>query len=145
MTRTRTEEDTSLPGFGRGGRRVRWLWAAHLGTLLCLALLRTVAAEADVPAAQAVEVQHLLGYLAESECRMVRNGKSHSGAEGARHVQRKYDHYREEIGSTEQFIELAATKSLRTGLPYEVHCPGDPPVPSAEWLQDQLDRFRLSQ
>ena len=112
---------------------------------LWLALLSGLATQADVPPEQAAEVQHLLGYLAGSECRMVRNGRSNSGKEGARHVRRKYDHFREELGSTEQFIELAASKSLRTGLPYEVHCPGQPPAPSAEWLVTELDRYRASQ
>ena len=134
-----------MPGFGRGGRRVRRVRLGYLSPLMCLALLCSVAGEADVPAAQAAEVQHLLAYLAGSECAMVRNGDKHSGAEGARHVQRKYDHFSDEIGSTEQFIELAATKSLRTGLPYEVHCPGAPPVRSAEWLRTELERYRTSQ
>jgi hypothetical protein len=125
--------------------RTRLRRARYGCLLLCLALLVGVAAEADVPPPQVAEVEHLLDYLAGSDCKMVRNGKSHSGEDGARHVQRKYDHFREEIDSTEQFIELSASRSLRTGQPYEVHCPDHPPVPSAEWLLTELQNYRASQ
>ena len=62
---------------------------------------------ADVPPGQRAEVEHLIGYLENSDCEMLRNGRIHDGPEGARHVRRKYDHFRDEISSTEDFIELA--------------------------------------
>ena len=115
------------------------------GILPCLTMVGILFAEADVPPAQAAEVEHLLSYLAASDCEMVRNGEVHSGAEGARHVRRKYDHFRDEIDSTEAFIDMAASGSLRSGQPYEVHCPGQPPVPSADWLLAELRRYRAEQ
>ena len=143
MTFSQLNRADPRPEPGPAGARIRRprAWCGCL--LLCLALL--VAAEADVPPSQVAEVEHLLDYLAGSDCKMVRNGKSHSGEDGARHVQRKYDHFREEIDSTEQFIELSASRSLRTGQPYEVHCPDQPPVPSAEWLLSELQKYRESQ
>jgi hypothetical protein len=99
-------------------------------------------ARTDVPPSQVDEVQHLLAYLEQSDCAMVRNGRSYSGAEGARHVRRKYHHFREEIDSTERFVELSATRSLRSDQPYEVHCPGEAPRPSAEWLLEELFAYR---
>jgi len=54
-----------------------------------------------VPAEQEAEVEHLINYLADSDCRMVRNGRSHDGRDGAKHVRRKYDYFRDEISSTE--------------------------------------------
>jgi len=119
---------------------------ARLGRLLlCIGLMAATASQADVPPAQAAEVEHLLRYLETSDCEMVRNGKTHSGADGASHVRRKYDHFRDETDSTEKFLEMSATKSLRSGQPYEVHCPGHPPVPSADWLLAELQRYRASQ
>jgi hypothetical protein len=73
---------------------------------------------------------------------MVRNGGAHDGAEAAKHVQRKYKHFRDDISSTEEFIELSATKSTMSSKPYEVHCPGEPPRKSADWLLDELEAYR---
>ena len=128
----------------RASEHLDRLKAMFSSLLLCLALAGNPAAEADVPAAQATEVEHLIGYLAASDCRMLRNGRSYSGWDGAKHVQRKYAHFRDRIGSTEEFIALAAAKSQRSGKLYKVLCPGQEPVPSAEWLLQELKAFRNS-
>jgi hypothetical protein len=100
---------------------------------------------ADVPNDQRLEVRHLIGFLRDSACAMIRNGKSYAGEAGARHVQRKYDHFREDIRSTEEFIEYAATRSTMSGQPYRVQCPGHQPVPSRDWLLEELQAFRRRQ
>ena len=97
---------------------------------------------ADVPSEQAAEVQHLINYLAESDCVMIRNGKEHTGEEGAEHVQRKYDHFRDDIESTEEFIEYSATGSLLSKKKYHVQCGTEEPVPSRDWLLEELERYR---
>jgi ATP-dependent DNA helicase Rep len=112
--------------------------------VLVMALSFSATGDADVPATQVAEVEHLIAYLAGSDCRMVRNGKSFSGWDAAKHVQRKYDYFRDDITSTEEFIALSASKSLRSGKPYKVKCPGQDPVPSAKWLRDELAAFRKS-
>ncbi len=53
------------------------------------------AVSADVPEEQAAEVEHLIAYLANSDCRMVRNGKSHSGEEGSKHMWQKYEYFKD--------------------------------------------------
>ena len=126
---------------GTGARRVRALLET---VVLPLAITVASVSGADVPPAQVLEVDHLLAYLADSDCAMLRNGKVHSGAEGAEHVRSKYEHFRDEIDSTEAFIEMAATKSLMSGQAYQVHCPGQAPVPSAQWLLEELRRYRAS-
>ena len=98
---------------------------------------------ADVPNSQRAEVEHLIAYLGRSDCALVRNGKSHSPEEGVRHVRRKYDHFRDDISSTEDFIELAASRSTLSGRDYEVRCPGKAPLSSRDWLTRELQRFRL--
>lgn len=111
-----------------------------LAGLFCLWTL--VAAYADVPPSQQAEVEHLIAYLENSDCSMLRNGREYSGEEGARHVRRKYGHFRDKIDSTEEFIELSASKSTISGKPYEVHCPGQPAKESATWLLEELAVYR---
>jgi len=106
--------------------------------LICLA----IGSRADVPAEQEAEVEHLISYLAESDCQMVRNGKSHNGTDGANHVRRKYAHFRKEISSTEDFIRYSATKSTLSSRYYEVQCPGEAPVRSQDWLLKELKAYR---
>jgi ATP-dependent DNA helicase Rep len=110
--------------------------------LLAVLLGFSPAPRADVEGEQADEVRHLIEYLATSNCEMVRNGKSYSGEKGADHVQRKYDYFRDDISSTEEFIELSATKSTISGRKYEVRCPGQPPKASADWLSRELQDYR---
>ena len=105
-------------------------------------LLSAATLRADVPPEQKPEVEHLVGFLATSDCSMIRNGRAHDGAEAAKHVRRKYKHFRDDISSTEEFIELSATKSTMSSKPYEVHCPGEPPRQSADWLLDELEAYR---
>jgi hypothetical protein len=103
------------------------------------------ACPAAIPDLQMDEVNHLIEYLRASDCRMIRNGKSYSGRDGARHVQRKYDYYKREISSTEQFVEYAASKSTMSGRLYQVQCPGAPAVSSADWLLEELAGYRNRQ
>ena len=111
------------------------------GTITALLIL-SLSALADVPPEQQAEVEHLLAMLETSDCVMIRNGKEHDGEEAADHVRRKYDHYRDEIGSTEDFIAYSATKSLISGRAYQVQCPGEEPQPSADWLLAELGNYR---
>ena len=115
---------------------------AIIGFLVASLAVLALEARADVPKEQEAEVQHLLNYLASSECSMLRNGKAHEGEEAVKHVQRKYDHYRDQIASTEEFIERSATRSLISGKAYQVACPGSEEVPSGEWLNAELERYR---
>jgi len=105
-------------------------------------LLFCLAAGADVPPEQQAEVEHLVATLANSECVMIRNGKAHDGEEAADHVRRKYEHFRDEIDSTEDFIAYSATRSLISGRAYQVQCPGEDPQPSADWLLAELEAYR---
>jgi len=99
---------------------------------------------ADVPEEQKAEVQHLIDYLAQSGCSMIRNGKSHSAVKGVKHIQKKYDYFRDDISSTEEFIEYSATKSTRSDKYYVVECPGQEPVLSRDWLLAELAVYRKS-
>ena len=110
--------------------------------LLAVTLGFSQGSGADVPPWQTGEVEHLLTYLQYSDCQMIRNGKVYDSKDGVKHVRRKYDYFRNEISSTEEFIKYAATKSLRSGQSYQVSCPGVEPVPSADWLREELKTYR---
>ncbi len=112
----------------------------YLASVLLFLFLSSVSA--DVPQEQVVEVEHLIAYLADSDCRMVRNSKSHSAQEGAKHMRRKYDYFRDKISSTEEFIEYAGTKSTMSGRLYEVLCIGQEPEFSRDWLLKELKAYR---
>ena len=113
-----------------------------LATFALLALVLGEGSAADVPDAERHEVRHLLEYLRTSECVMERNGERHSAENAYAHVEKKYEYFRNEIGTSEEFIEYAATKSTMSGTYYRVICPGDPPVRTRDWLLDELRRYR---
>jgi hypothetical protein len=97
---------------------------------------------ADVPEAQKPEVKHLLDYLENSGCQMKRNGSKHDAQEAVAHIVKKYDYYKDDIKTTEDFIERSASRSSLSGRAYKVLCPGEEARPTADWLKEELDRYR---
>lgn len=87
------------------------------------------------------EIDHLLGFIAASPCAFIRNGAAYDGAEAVDHIKDKYDYYRDEIHSAEDFIALAASKSALSGKPYLVKC-GGTTEPAADWITRELAAFR---
>lgn len=100
------------------------------------------APRADVPPAQKPEVEYLLGLVKNSPCKFERNGKLYDGGKAYGHIRKKYDHFRDEITSTETFIEYAATKSMISGNYYYIVCPGAEPEKTADWLLRELAKYR---
>ena len=87
------------------------------------------------------EIDHLLDFVAASPCAFIRNGVTYAGAQAADHIKDKYDYYRDDIHSAEDFIALAATKSAMSGRPYLVQCDATT-MPAADWLTKELSAFR---
>jgi hypothetical protein len=87
------------------------------------------------------EIQHLLAYIGQSPCQFIRNDKVYDAAAARAHIQKKYDHLRSRIKTTEDFIRYAATQSSMSGKPYRIRC-GDTTMPCAEWLHAELARYR---
>ena len=109
--------------------------------LLLAVLVSMTPVSADVPAAQRAEVEHLLAFVRNSECIFIRNGDEHAAADAHDHIVRKYEHFADEIDSTEGFIELAASRSTFSGKAYAVRC-GETRLSSRDWLLQELARFR---
>lgn len=87
------------------------------------------------------EIDHLLNFIAGSPCAFVRNGVAYDGAQAVDHIKDKYEYYREDISSAEDFIALAASKSAMSGKPYLVTCDGTT-EPAADWITRELNAFR---
>lgn len=103
------------------------------------------AANADVPADQVSEVNHLLAYVKNSGCVINRNGTDHPAEKGIEHIEMKYDYFRDDIKNTEEFIEYSATKSTMSGDYYMVTCPGREAIRTQDWLMAELKHFRAKQ
>ena len=88
-------------------------------------------------------VGHLLDYVAKSESVFIRNGKEHSSEKAAAHIRKKYEHYKEEIETPEDFIRLAATKSMISGKSYMVRLEDGREIHCAEWLAAELAAYRV--
>jgi hypothetical protein len=92
----------------------------------------------------AEEIAALLDFVAGSGCEMVRNGSIHDAAEARSHLERKLAYLRDRnrIGSAEDFIELAASRSSLSGRDYTVRCTGESERASGDWLRAELARLR---
>ncbi|PYK39828.1 MAG: hypothetical protein DME49_02715 [Verrucomicrobia bacterium] len=95
-------------------------------------------------AAESLEqtIDYLIDYVGKSNATFIRNGISHTPAEGAAHIKAKYEHFKSKIKTPEDFIRLAASKSLQTGKPYLVHTPDGKEMHLDAWLTDALKHHR---
>lgn len=114
--------------------------------LVILLLWSGLAIPSPTPDNVRQEIDALLVRLQDSGCQFNRNGSWYSGSRARDHLLRKLDYIERAttIESTEQFIELAATQSSRSGKAYEVRCGSDAPVKSSVWLTRQLAIIRGS-
>ena len=96
-------------------------------------------------ATTADEIDHLLNYVELSACQYERDGNLHNGTEAVRHLNKRYKYFRRAIGSTEDFIKYAATKSKRSGKFYKIYCDNEMPANSRDWLLKELRKYRKQQ
>ena len=98
----------------------------------------SLAADAQIQS----EIDHLMRFIHRSNCAFIRNGKAYSADEALEHIQKKYDHFKYRIQSTEDFIDYCASKSILTDQAYKIDCPDQDVVESKLWLLQELKRFR---
>ena len=89
-------------------------------------------------------IRYLLDYVAKSDATFIRNGQTHTPQEAVNHITAKYEHFKAEIKTPEDFIRLAASKSLLTGKPYLVRAPDGKEIRLDVWLTDVLKEYRAS-
>ena len=114
--------------------------------ITAIALILMAAAQAAPTPAAKVEIEYLLSAVATSDCRFYRNGTWYDAKAAAAHLRLKYESLaaRELIRDTEDFIDLAATKSSLSGREYAIKCEGLAEVSSRRWLTDVLISYRAA-
>jgi hypothetical protein len=106
-----------------------------------LILIQMQATASQPPDDPEPTVLYLIDVVAKSEQTFVRNSRHYSGTQAAEHLRRKYNHLRERIGSTDDFIELAASRSMITGKPYLAIDSAGRARPVSEWLRQVLSDY----
>ena len=96
----------------------------------------------NVFAATQDEINHLLNFVAATDCKYERNGTMHTGKEAVEHINKKYKYYTDDIESTEDFIKFSATKSKMSGKYYQIHCINKSSINSQDWLLAELMAYR---
>jgi len=87
------------------------------------------------------EIASLLLFVELSECTFIRNGKHYDAPEARKHIEKKYNYFKDKITTTEEFIRYSATKSTMSGKLYRVVCNGVG-MNSSDWLLAELDKLR---
>ena len=106
-------------------------------------LLLVSVVNADVPVEYQDEVEHLINFVKNTSCQINRNGEYHIGAKAIAHIQKKYRYFKDDISTTEQFIDYSATKSTMSGKYYMVKCGGQEPEKTRDWLLKELKKYRV--
>ena len=111
-------------------------------TILAAVALAVTAPVGAAPDAKATrEIDHLLAFVAASECKFLRAGSEYDGKAARDHLARKLDYARSRLATADQFVEHVATGSSMTGEAYKVRC-GARELTSKAWLRGELDAFR---
>jgi hypothetical protein len=115
-----------------------------LALIVILSALPLTATKAQTPPNVHTEIEYLLQYIETSGCSFYRNGTWYDGTQARAHLRSKYDYFAERqlIGTAEDFIDKAATKSSISGKPYKIRCSDGAEVESGPWLHLVLARYR---
>ena len=90
-------------------------------------------------------IAYLLDFVAKSDCTFIRNGQPYTGKQASAHMKSKYQYFKDEIKTPEDFIRLAATKSLQTGQLYMVKTKEGEESRCNEWIKKVLNECRIIQ
>ena len=112
--------------------------------LVSVFVLLAICSAIPARAAESLEqtIAFLLHRIETAEVTFIRNGQAHTPQEAVAHVRAKYEHFKAQIKTPEDFIRLAATKSLLTGQPYLVRTRDDKEMPLNTWLSNALREHR---
>jgi len=112
---------------------------------LCLGLLLLpwgTAAWAIPPDAERERINRLIEAVAQrTDTRFVRNGKEYSSKQAADFLRGKLQWQIEKIATAQDFIEQVGTRSTASGEVYMFRLANGQPVPSAQFLTQELQRL----
>jgi Fe-S oxidoreductase len=72
----------------------------------------------------------------------LRNGNEYNAADAAKHMQAKYDYFKKELATAEDFIERCASRSEMTGQAYKVKLNNGAVRDANEFLNSELRALR---
>lgn len=103
-----------------------------------------VASAAATPSdAEARRIEAVIQSVATmSSAVFIRNGAAATPAEAAKHLRDKYNYYRSDIATAEDFIRLCGTRSALSGRAYLVRLPNGRERPAADVLHELLGDIR---
>jgi hypothetical protein len=108
--------------------------------LLTTILTLNLSAETE-PLAKTID--YLIAKVEKADdVKFLRNGDEHTGKEAAEHMRRKYNHFKKEIKTPEDFIAKCATKSELSDKPYMIKKPDGTSVKSEDWMKAMLEEHR---
>jgi Family of unknown function (DUF5329) len=112
--------------------------------ILVAALTLTILQSATAAESLDQTIHFLLDHIAKSEAVFIRNGGTYTPPEAVEHIKTKYAHFQSQIKTPEDFIRLAASKSLLSGKLYTVRPRGGKEQPMSEWLTEALKEHRAA-
>jgi hypothetical protein len=89
-------------------------------------------------------IAYLIDQVAKSRLTFTRNGIEYSSQEAADHIRNKYEYFKSQIETPEDFIHVCASKSLESGKPYLV-ATAQGKVAVEKWLGQILIEYREKQ
>jgi hypothetical protein len=87
------------------------------------------------------EINHLLEFIAQSDCTYVRNDKEYSALEARDHIAGKYESVKWRIKTSETFIQKIASRSSLSGKQYLIRCEEEEQT-TEQWLFRELGNYR---
>lgn len=109
-------------------------------TIFLLLFTATVYSQTDSKTEQTI--QYLLSRIADSSLIFIRNNETYPPRDAAEHINNKYQHFKDEIKTAEDFIEKCATKSLLSGRYYQVIDKQGNKIRTHDWLMAELETYR---
>ena len=119
---------------------MRMISRAHILLVLAVSVFLTAQLFAEESLEQTIN--YLIHYVETSKATFIRNGAEHTPAEAVSHIKAKYEHFKNEIKTPEDFIRLAATKSWLSGKLYLVRTPEGKETRLDAWLTEALKAHR---
>jgi hypothetical protein len=116
-------------------------WRAALLTLLLGA--SALVAQATPSAAEEKLIDSLIQRVSKMDAMVfMRNGNEYNAADAAKHMQAKYDYFKKELVTAEDFIDRCASRSEMTGQAYKVKLTGGAVKDASEFLNNELRALR---
>jgi hypothetical protein len=103
--------------------------------LLAFSMIALCAADSE-PVSKTVD--YLIAQVEKSDCKFIRNGDEHTAKEASEHMRAKYNHFKKEIKTPDDFIQKCASKSELSGKPYLVKRPDGSTEKCEDWMKNLL-------